>query len=77
MTDRETSRAIANARIYTHGREWIAYATSSGDGSFTLTGVCASGLSLIARKDGYESTLQKYAVTVGSSVSVVMFKLGE
>ena len=68
--------SLANVNIYTHAREWIASAVSGSDGRFTISGVCVAGLKLTARKGGYESVLQEYSVTSGSSVMVVMWKLG-
>ena len=76
VTDRDSSLSLANVNIYTVGREWIASAVSGSDGRFTISGVCVDGLKLTARKGGYESVLQEYIVTSGSSVNVVMFKLG-
>ena len=76
MTDRDSSLSLANVNIYTVGREWIASAVSGSDGRFTISGVCVAGLKLTARKGGYESVLQEYSVTSGSSVNVVMMKLG-
>ena len=76
MTDRDASLSLANVNIYTVGREWIASAVSGSDGRFTISGVCVDGLKLTARKGGYESVLLEYIVTSGSSVNVVMLKLG-
>ena len=77
VTDRRTSLPMADVNIFTVGREWSAAAVSGRDGRFTLSGVCVSGLRLTARKDGYESEIQEYVVIAGSSVNVVMYKLGE
>ena len=76
VTDRDSSLSLANVNIYTVGREWIASAVSGSDGRFTISGVCVAGLKLKARKGGYESVLLEYIVTSGSSVNVVMLKLG-
>ena len=77
VTDRQTSLALANVNIYTVGREWSPSAVSGSDGKFTISGVCVDGLKLTARKDGYESASREYSVSAGSSVSVVMYTLGE
>ena len=77
VTDRQTSLALANVNIYTVGREWTPSAVSGSDGRFTISGVCVDGLKLTARKDGYESVSREYSVRAGSSVSVVMYTLGE
>ncbi|KAI0223002.1 hypothetical protein LSAT2_025748 [Lamellibrachia satsuma] len=66
---------LADVNIYTVGREWAATVASGRDGRFIITGVCLLGLKLTARKDGYESALQEYVVSAGSSVNIVMFKL--
>ena len=76
VTDRDSSLSLANVNIYTVGREWIASAVSGSDGRFTISGVCVDGLKLTAKKGGYESVLQEYIVISGSSVNMVMFKLG-
>ncbi|KAK2176612.1 hypothetical protein NP493_652g03024 [Ridgeia piscesae] len=77
VTDRQTSLPLADVNIFTVGREWSAATVSGRDGRFTLSGVCVSGPRLTARKDGYESASQEYVVIAGSSVSVVIYKLGE
>ena len=59
------------------GREWTPSAVSGSNGRFTIPGVCVDGLKLTARKDGYESASREYSVSAGSSVSVVMYTLGE
>ena len=59
------------------GREWNATTVSTVNGTFTISGVCATDLKLTARKKGFESAYQEYIVTPGDIVSVVMTKLGE
>ena len=77
MTDRDTALGLADVNIYTVGREWSPAAVTGSDGRFSITNVCATGLRLTARRAGYESALDEYSVQIGSSVSIVMYKLGE
>ncbi|KAK2178924.1 hypothetical protein NP493_523g00001 [Ridgeia piscesae] len=57
--------------------EWSPTAVSGPDGKFTINDLCTLGMKLTARKDGYESDSHEYIVSAGSSVSIVMYKLGE